>query len=354
MLTLTFPTNHELNEVVQAFKINPDRFIGLSKLLPMNTSMAQKVRWDERDHDRGLTAPHVMGTDPKNDARQGSKTYEYEPIPFKETDILKESEILRARELGTLAGTLDLSAEIARIAKNRYDKTMARIEKLIWDTLRGSIAIDENGVKVTETFAVQTHTPSVDWDTVATAKPLADFNALKLKFRKTGASAAGAVAYLNQTTLNWLLENTNDNDIKGFQNANFTHLPYSLDELNKIFAARGLPTLICYDEGYVDESDTYTNFILDGEVFVIGKRPAGENIGDFTSTPSLHNNKNGQPAPGYFSVIEVNGQPSEQVGSISMSQLGTAKNPKVEITGGIYGGTRLLYPKSVVKFTVAS
>lgn len=352
-LVLTFPTNQELNEVVQAFKADPAQYIGQS-ILPMNTSMAQKVRWDERDHDRGMTAPHVMGTDPKNDARQGSKTYEYEPIPFKETDILKESEILRSRELGTLAGTLDLSAEIARIAKNRFDKTQSRIEKFIWDTLKGSIAIDENGVKVTETFAVQSHTPAVDWDTPATATPLADFNALKLKFRKTGATAQGAVAFMNQKTLNWLLENQNAADIKGFQNSNFVQLPYSLDELNKVMTARGLPSIVCYDEGWVDENDTWTPFLADAEVIVIGKRQSGEKVGDFMSTPTLHNSSNGQPAPGYFSIIEVNGLPSEQVGSVSMSQLGMAKNPKVEITGGIYGGTRLIYPKSVIKFIVAT
>ncbi|QQS31866.1 MAG: major capsid protein [Acidobacteriota bacterium] len=352
MLTLTFPTNAELNEVVQAFQDDPSQHIGAG-ILPINTSMAQKVRWDERDHDRGLTAPHVMGTDPKTDTRQGHKTYEYEPIPFKETDLLKESEILRSRELGTLAGTLDLSSEIARIARDRFNKTMARIEKLRWDTLKGAIAIDENGVKVNETFAVQTHSPLVDWDTLATAKPLADFNALKLKFRKTGATAAGAKAYMNQVTANWLLENQNAADLKGFQNQNFAHLPYSVEEMNKILAVRGLPEIVVYDGGYVNENDTFVPFLADAEVIVIGKRPAGQNVGDFMSTPSLHNSANGQPAPGYFSIIEVNGQPSEAVGSVSMGQLGSAKNPKVEITGGIYGGTRLLYPKSVIKFLVS-
>jgi len=340
--------------VVQAFTDDPSQHIGAS-ILPMASSMAQRVRWDERDHDRGMTSPHVMGTDPRTDTRQGSKTYEYEPIPFKETDLIKEDEILRARELGTLAaGTLDLSAEVARIVHNRFVKTMARVEKLRWDTLKGAIAIDENGVKVNESFAVQTHTPLVDWDTAATAKPLADFNALKLKFRKTGASAQGAKAYMNQVTANWLLENQNAADIKGFQNQNYVQLPYAVEEINKILGVRGLPQIVVYDEGYVDENDTFVPFLADAEVIVVGQRPAGQNVGDFVSTPSLHKTTNGQPAPGYFSIIEVNGSPSEQVGSVSMSQLGMGKNPKVEITGGIYGGTRLVYPKSVINFTVAS
>lgn len=342
-----------MRDVVQAFEPSPEDYIGES-IMPMEESMFQEVQWDERDHDRGLTAPHVMGTDPKVDKRQGHKTRSYTPIPFKETDLLKEDEILRARQLGTMAGTLHVAEEIGKIVRDRWVKTLGRMEKLRWDTLRGAIAIDENDVKVNETFAVQTHTPLVDWDTVATARPLADFNALKLKFRKTGASAQGAIAYMNQVTANWLLENQNANDIKGFQNSNFVQLPYSVEELNKVLSIRGLPTIVVYDEGWVDESDNLTQFIPDGEVIVVGKRKKGQKVGDFMATPSLHRSKNGQPAPGYFSIIEVNGQPSERVGAISLDQLGMAKNPKVEITGGIYGGTRLIYPKSVIKFTVAT
>lgn len=352
-LVLTFPTNAELNEVIQAFKADPQSYIGMN-ILPVKESFSQRVRWDERDRDRGMTAPHVMGTDPKTDTRQGSKTHEYEPIPFKETDLIKEDEILRSRELGTLAGTLDLSGEIARISKNRFDKTMARIEKLRWDTLKGAIHINENGVKVDETFPIQTPSPLVDWDSLDTATPLKDFNAWKLLFRGTGASARGAVAYMNQVTANMLLENTNADDLQGFQNSNFVNLPYSVEEANKIFTARGLPTIQVYDEGWIDENDEYTPFLDDAEVIVVGKRPSGQTVGDFMSTPSLHVNRNGQSAPGYFSIVEVNGNPSEQVGAVSVSQLGAAKNPKVEVTGGIYGGTRLIYPKSVLYIQVAS
>jgi hypothetical protein len=352
MLTLTFPTNAELDLVVQDYVAQTENFIGAT-ILPETNSMHQKVRWDERDHDRGMTNAHVMGTDPKVDRRMGSVTREYEPIPFKETDLFKEDEILRSRELGTLNQTLDLSREIARTAKNRLDKTRIRMEWLRWQTLLGSISINENGVKVNETFPVQPHDAAVAFSTVATAAPLKEFNAVKLKFRKTGASAQGGKAYLNQTTANSILENQNANDLKGFQNANFTQLPYSIEEANKILSVRGLPELVVYDEGYIDENDDLQLFIPDGKIIVVGKRPAGQTVGDWVSTPSLHRNVDGQPAPGYFSIVEVNGQSSEIVGAVSMSQLGQGKNPKVEITGGIYGGTRLIYPKSVVVMDVS-
>lgn len=351
-LVLSFPTNAELNEVVQAFQDDPSQHIGAS-ILPLAETMYQEVQWDERDADRGLTAPHVMGADPKIDIRQGSTRRRYTPIPFKETDLLKEDEILRARQLGTMAGTLDLSQEIARIARDRFNKTMARIEKLRWDTLNGSISINENGVVVNEAFPVQGYASNAPWSDPELAEPLADFNAVKLKFRGTGASAAGAKAYMNQSTANYLLANQNAADLKGFQNQNFLQLPYAVEEMNKILAARGLPEIVVYDGFYVDESGTTRMFIPDDAVIVVGKRPAGQTVGDFMSTPSLHNNRGGQPAPGYFSIVSVNDTPSELAGSVSMGQLGSAKNPKVEITGGIYGGTRLIYPKSVIRMDVS-
>jgi hypothetical protein len=352
-ITLMFPTNYQLDTVVQEYTVQTENFIG-AEILPETEAYTQKVRWDEKDSDRGMTAPHAMGTDPKIDKRPGSKTREYEPIPFKESDVLKENEILRSRELGTINNTIDLSRAVGEMVKNRMDKTKIRMESLRWQTLRGSISINENGVKVSETFGIQTHNVSVDFDSLSTAKPLAEFNAVKLKFRGTGASAAGSKAYLNQTTTNWLLENQNDADLKGFQNSNFANLPYSLEEMNKIMTARGLPQLVTTDEGYIDEDGNYQLFVPDGEIIVVGKRPAGQKVGDFCSTPSLHRVKAGKNLPGFFSILEVNGVPSVGSMNVSLEQLGAGSNPQLKTTGGIYGGTRLFYPRSVIKMVVAT
>lgn len=353
MLTLTFPTNAELNTVVQEYEAQTENYKG-AEILPETESMSQKIQWDERDRERGMTAPHTMDSDPKLDKRQGSKTHEYEPIPFKESDLMKESEILKSRELGTLNGTINLSREIARIAKNRLDKTKARIEWLRWQTLRGQIAINENGVKVNETFGVQNYTVLSDWDDLANATIIKDVNRLALMFRGTGASPRGAKIYLNQTTMNWVLENQNQNDLKGFQNSNYLNLTYSVEEVNKILTARNLPTFEVYDEFWIDEDDNEQFFIPDAEIIVVGARMKGQKVGDVCTTPSLHRTKNGMPAPGYFNLLEVNGQPSEQVGSVTIQQLGGAKNPKIENTGGQYCGTRLIFPRSVIHSQVAS
>lgn len=346
-----FPTNVSLTQVVQEYAADREKLLGI-KIAPFEEHWTQRVQWDELDNERGMTAPHNMKSDPRVDSRPGSKLREYEPIPFKETDLITEAELLRARQLGTLGGVVDLHDLIGRTSKSRVDKTYLRAEDCIWQALRGTLDIDENGVRVYETFPIQTYNVVIDWDEFGTATPLRDDMAVALLFRGTGASAKGAKAYCNQTTLNWRLQNANDDDLRGFRSQNFLSVAYSLEEMNKIQEARGLPTYEVYNEGYVDEAGNFQTFIEDGEVIVLGKRPEGQRIMTFAMTPSFHVIKNGVPAPGFFSFIEVNGQPNPGAMEVSLSHLGAGKNPKVENTGGVYGGPRMPYPRSVVRMRV--
>jgi len=216
------------------------------------------------------------------------KTHRFSPLFFKETDLLKESDMLMPRMAGTLSGAIDLSSEIARIARARADRNYLRVESTIWQTLKGKLEINENGVRVDEEYPVQTQNALVDWDEFDTATPLRDFNAMKLKYRGTGASFQGAEAYINQTTANWLLQNNNPDDLKGYQNKDFLNLTFTIEKVNEILIGRGLPKLVVYDEGYYDSAGNFQLFLADGEVIVVGKRPAGQKIGDWIMTPSLH------------------------------------------------------------------
>jgi hypothetical protein len=351
-LTFTFPTNVILNLVLQEYVTARDRLRGL-KIAPFLDFQTQKVRWDLRDNVRGLTKSHVMGTDPKIDIRPGSVLKEYDPFYFKEADLIKEDEILRGRELGTLGGVVSLDNEIARTMKSRVDRNFLRAEWLIWGMLTGSIVLNDDNVKATETFPIQTFDAS-DWTNHGTATPLKDFNAVLLKFRGTGAGAQGAVAYMNQTTLNNLLENTNDDDIRGFRSQNFLALTYDLEQVNKILQTRGLPTIEVYDEGYYDDNGAFQLFIPNDKVVVVGKRASGEVVGNFALTPSLHREMGGMPAPGFFSFITVNGDANNGAAQINLSSLGGVGNPKIEIIGGMYGGPILWYPRSIVRMDVGA
>jgi hypothetical protein len=350
-ITYRFPTNVSLDTVVQEYQIGATTLVG-EQILPFREVPTQKVQWDELDNERGMTAPHNMDADPKVGQRPGSNVKEYKPMYFKETDVIKESELLMARAYATLGGVVDLGEIVARILKARMDKNRLRAEDLRWQALTGQISINENGVKIEETFDVQVYNALVPWANSANSAPLKDLDALALMFRGTGATMQGAKLYLNRKQLNRLLENTNANDIAGFRAENFRNLNFSLADLNKICVARGLPEIVEYDGGMYRDDGSYRIFVPDDTGVVEGMRPMGEKAGDFCLTPTLHRTKNGMPAPGMFSFIEVNGQSNGGQVGISAEDLGRGKNPKIEITGGLAGGPRLMFKRSIIKMNI--
>lgn len=350
MLTYTFPTNFQLDLLEQEIVIDPAAFIGIGRLAPVREFLTQRVQWEQIDSERGMTAPHNMETDPRIDKRPGSVLREYDPIAFKESDLVKEKELLRAREIGTISNVVSLDRLIARIVSARKLKTWVRMETCVWAMLGGALAIDENGVKVSEVFPVQTFATTVPWATHATATPLLDLMTACLQFRGTGASGQGGVVYANQTDLNHLLQNKNDDDLWGFRGTNFVSQTYSLQQVNDILSARGLPTIELYDQGYIAANGTWTPFIPNGHPILLGRRvQKNQVIANFATTPSMHRRVNGIWAPGYFSILEVNGGPN--TGSVAEG-LGDAANPNLKVTGGIYGGPILWYPLSVIAMDV--
>lgn len=346
-LIYTFPTAVEADVMTQEYFIERDKFIG-EEFLPFEEKFTSKVRWDELDNVRGMTAAHKMGTDPQIDAREGSRTREYTPIPFKETDVITEEELLLARELGTLNNVVNIDSLVARTIRDREDKNFIRAESLRWQALTGRIDINENGVRVREDFPVQVYDPLVEWDQHATATPLRDMAAASLLLIGTGASAEGAQAVTRTSTFNHLLENTNDADLRMFRN-DAQSVNYDLESVNKILEKRKQPVFRLYDRGFNPEVGDFEFFVPEGEVIIVGNRPRNQKVGAVAMTPTLHRIKDGRPAPGMFSIIEVNGQAAEGMMQFDLNKIGLHKNPKLEITGGFYGGPFLRYARSIIR-----
>jgi hypothetical protein len=346
MITYRFPTNVSIEEVVEEATPNTDGLLG-AEWLPFVPVETQRVEWDEKDRLKGGgTAYHNMDADPKIGKRRGSKRHEFEPIPHKETDVINESDMLMPRAIGSFGDVIDLTKEIGEITADRMHQNKIRAEGERWQILKGHLVVHQDGVDVDETVPVQTYDVDVDWDELGTAKPLYDWVQITKKFGFTGASAIGAEAAMNSTTAGWLLLNQNEDDLKSFQNQNFLKLPYAVAEINKIFQAREQPVIRLYDEGYVDDLNNEVRYLADGDVVIKGKRLDGKLVGDYAMTPTMHKIKNGKMAGGMFSIIEVNGRPNP--GAISIPEIGAGKNPKIEITGGFYGGPRLKYPRSII------
>jgi hypothetical protein len=343
MITYRFPTNVSIEETVAEATPNTDGLL-FTEWMPFEGVSTQVVVWDEKDSlkTNGGTAYHNMDADPKIGNRRGSKRHQFAPIPHKETDVLNESDLLMPRALGSFGDVVDWTTEIGEVTADRMHQNKIRADGERAQLLKGHLHVDQDGVYVDETIAVQTYDVAVDWDELATAKPLYDWVQITKKFSlSTGATAIGAEAAMNSTTASWLLLNQNDNDLKGFQNQNFLKLPYAVEEVNKILAARKQPTIRLYDEGYLNKAGNEVLYLGDGEIIVKGKRLDGKRVGDYVMTPTL-----GKKKGGMFSIVEVNGQANP--GVVTIEEVGNSKNPKIEITGGFYGGPRLKYPRSII------
>lgn len=353
-LVYQFPRNVALDEVTQEVVRDREKLIGQT-ILPFVEKDTQLVEWDELDHEQGMTAVHTMGADAKIANRPGSKTHQYKPIPHKEEELIKEDEMLNARQLGTLGGVINLNDLVMERFNAGIGKDWIRAEWEIWQALRGRLQIDEDGVLVDEIFPIQTFDAVADgiggvyYTDLDDSTPLADDDKIALMFRNTGATANGAKEYMNKATLNTLLRNKNANDIRGF-NEGLRSILFDLPSLNKMRTARSLPEIVVYDEGWEDKNENFKLFIPDGESIIVGKRMPGQMVGDFLLTATFHRRKNGKPAPGFFAFVTVNGKGNPNgMTSVSLDELGASGNPKVGVLHGFYGGPRLKYPRSIIK-----
>ncbi len=332
-----FPTAVELDFVVQEYAgVAQEQMLG-HQILPLVERNTDRVRWDILDNDRGMTRPVAPDADPAFDERLGVTTKEYTPLEFGQFARIPRSEIESARRLGTLGEVVDVSELVTRELTRQLNKVHLRIEFLIWQALLGQISFNENGVVVTETFPVQTYTAATSWADRANATPLRDFDAVALLMRGTGASLSGARAYANRKVINSLLENGNTADIRGLMNLQTT-ATIGLTEVNRVMALRGLPEVIQYDEGYYDDAGNFIPFIPDNTVIVVGRRPTGQQVGDFLLTRTAYKLQAGEPQPGIWQRVIP---PRED-----------STNPTILVGAGFKGGPRLLYPRSVVVMNV--
>lgn len=353
-LVVQFPTNVSLDRVIQEYMVQKDELIGIKEVMPFEDQETQIVEWDVLDNLKGLTAAHTLGADPVMGQRRGSRTRRYDPLFWKQQELIREDEILRRRQLGTLGNVVNIDSLVTRAAVDGIDLDYLRAEFLVWLSLANNgFTVNNNGVVVTETFAFQQFTAAVPWATFATATPATNFNSLKPLARGTGGTLKGAKAYMNSTTCSNLLQNANPNDLFGLRGPSFATQTYSLEEVNKLLKSRNLPELVEYDEGYYDANGNFQTFIPDNVVVLKLRRPSGkgQEAGNIALTPSLHRIVGGKEAPGFFAKIEVNGMAGAAAmgaATIDLEALGSSANPRISVFHGWYGGPISRYQRSFI------
>ena len=304
---------------------------------PMVNVDSHILSWEQRDRYKGLQQIRGLNGQPKRVNAIGANKYTIEPGVYGEFATIDEVELTTRRQWGSR----DTGINIDDLVMEKQDQLLSRridlIKSILWTlatTGTFTIADELGNTKYAGTFPVQTYTASVAWGTSATATPLANFRAVQLLSRGYSVDfGTRARAYMNRVTFNKLVSNTNTNDLAGRRNGGLATV-LNLEEINAVLAGEGLPMIVIYDEGYLNNAGTFVPFIADDKVVVIGARPGNQPLGDYAMTRNA-NNPNLEPGA-YMKVVDK----EDDVPRL------------ISVHDGHNGGPRIYFPSAIVRMNV--
>lgn len=308
---------------------------------PVEEVDSHLLKWEQKDNFTGLQNIRGLNGEPPRVKRVGAKQYQMAPGIFGEFEIVDEMELTTRRQYGTFGEPVKIDDLIAEAEEHLLERELDRMELIIWTLLSSgvfSVSSINNQVIYTDAYNLQTFTASVTWATSATATPLANFRAVQLLSRGHSVNfGAQAKAYMNRSTLNAMIANTNQNDMAGRRTAGLnTLIALNLKELNTILMAEDLPEVVVYDQGYLDDTFTFQLFIPNNKVVVVGQRPGDQKVGAYRITRNANNPDMG---PGAYSVVH--------------DSMDAGKPPrKIEVHRGHNGGPVCYFPSAVVMMSV--
>ena len=335
--TYQYPTNSELQLIDREVMLTLTMDDPIFAIMPIVDVNAFDLMWDIPANVTGLTNLRGLNGQPGNVARIGANRFKVRPGVYGEFETIDEEEMTTRAQLGTWNIPIDVSDLVRDCQDQLIQRRIDRIRKIGWDLIANGIftVINHNGITHTDTFDLQDYNATT-WATVATATPLVDFRAAKLLHRGHGVSfGAGARAYMNQTTFNTMVANTNASDLFGKRTAGLATV-LGLSDINNVLLQEDLPQIVIYDEGYLDDTGTFQLFLANGKVIIVGKRPGGQTVADFAMA---RNANNANVAPGPYDFVK--------------NRVGETVPPTIEVHSGFNGGPRLFYPSAIVDVDVS-
>jgi hypothetical protein len=345
--TYTYPTAVELTSIEPALTTRSIAERPIFKYFPIKDSDADMLLWEQRDNYFGLMQVRGLNGEYPRVVPTGAKRYRMEPGYYGEFMTVDEAEMTRRSANLSFTAYVDISDLVRerqdRLAGRQFD----RMELQLWTLLATgtfSVAGPSGAVLHTDSYTTQTFTATVPWATVATATPLADLRSVQVGGPANGVDfGAGAVGFMNRTTYNSMVANTNAADLYGRRTAGLGTFN-NLQGINQLTTGDDLPTLMVYDKGYLNDSNTFARLIPNNKVVVIGTRPAGEPVGEFRYTRNANTG------------LGVDGPAAAEAGvgiGVATQVVQDARPPRnIEVYRGFNGGPVLYWPSAVYVMTV--
>lgn len=334
-----FPQSNELTTIAQDKLARLEEQRPWSRFFPIRTADASILSWEQEDNYMGLQQIRGLNGEPPKVLKTGVKRFTMTPGAYGEYEPVDEIELTERRRFGTFGTPIELSDLVMRIQNKLLLRQLDRIELIVWNlVINGtfSVAGPSGAVLATDAYNTQTYSAGTPWSTFATSTPLADFRAVQLMAAGHSISFnAQSTAYMNQITFNNLMSNTNAADVGGRRTAGLASVN-SPGDMQALLTRDDLPNIVVYDKGYLAEpSGTFTRFIANGKVIVIGQRDDGAPIGEYRMT---RNANNPDMAPGQYQKVIDHGE--DQVPRL------------IEVHLGHNGGPVIYYPSAIVVMSV--
>jgi hypothetical protein len=336
-MILFYPTTVELRSAEQTLVPTltaDDPILGAGGVFPARSVPEYELVWDQQDNYLGLQQVRGIDGSPPRVNRVDVKRYMAQPGIYGEHITIDERELTLRAQMGTWGTPVDAN-DLVRMAQDQLlVRQLSRIRQICWSLLTAGYfqVMDPKGAILhTDSYTQRAYTAAVPWSTIATATPLADFRAVQLLRRGYSVTfGTGATAYMNQSTLNNMLSNTNSADLYGRRSGGLSTLNTQA-LVQELFTGDGLPVIRVYDEGYLDDTGTFQLFIPNNTVVVVGRRTTGVPIGEWRYTRNA-NNEGGGPGA-YVKVFDR-----------SMTHVPAS----LEVHRGFNGGPTLQFPSAIV------
>lgn len=325
MSYVNWPSSDVATRLIRSFEPDPQRFIGRS-ILPLNTTDYDKtpalISWNLLGAVSGMTHSHTLGTVPPIVSYRTLSKLNAEPAYFKEMIRLDEQDLININSADPAKAGREGEQLVTRALMDLNLRCDTRIEQTTWQALQGSLTLNDNGItrvvdyQVPHKFSVGGGGFGPVW-TAAGSNPISDLSMAAEVIRGSG----GVTAYMNLNTARVLINNEAIVD-RVKQSTVILQLDARNIGQTLSLLVPGLDDCIVYNEGFLDWDGHWQTYIPDNVIILLGKAVPGTPLGEWASTPSLHNGGIANATGGKFAAVE------DHVGE---------SNPRVDVFAGIYG-----------------
>lgn len=300
------------------------------------SSLASELRWFVKDNFFGMQQWRGIGGRPLQVSPIGENEFVAKAGSFGEFRGIHERELMGYLDPANPTTVIDLTQTIMETQEQLLDREYTLKNFILWKLLVDgtfSVAGPNGQVAYSGAYTQASFTASVPWATVATATPMKDILGLPILGRGRKVNfGRGARLLLNQTTANYLVLNRNAADLGG-RLVNSGSTLNTLEDVNRVMESNNCPRIEVCEEGYFDDSNTWTLFIPDNKFVLVGTRPDTAAVGRYVNTANP-NSMSGMGSYSKFKIVE------DEVPI------------RAEVHQGHNGGPTLEYPGMILKGNV--